>query len=128
MVQEQESEAAATPLAGVERLKVESNHLRDPLVAEFAAGGTHITDDGYQILKFHGSYQQDDRDHRIERKRAGEEYDYGFMIRLRLPAGDVTPQLWVALDDLAGRFGHDTLRLTTRQSVQLHFIPKAELK
>jgi sulfite reductase (ferredoxin) len=125
----QESEAASpAPLAGVERLKVESNYLRDPLVAEFAAGGTHITDDGYQILKFHGSYQQDDRDHRIERKRAGEEYDYGFMIRLRLPAGDVTPQLWVALDDLAGRFGHDTLRLTTRQSVQLHFIPKAELK
>ena len=128
MVQEQESEAAAAPLSGVERLKAESNYLRDPLVAEFAAGGTHITDDGYQILKFHGSYQQDDRDHRLERKRAGEEYDYGFMIRLRLPAGDVTPQLWVALDDLAGRFGHDTLRLTTRQSVQLHFIPKAELK
>ncbi len=57
----QESEAAPTaPPSGVERLKAESNYLRDPLIAEFAAGGTHITDDGYQILEFHGSYQQDD--------------------------------------------------------------------
>jgi sulfite reductase (ferredoxin) len=127
MVQDPEAPPAAPP-SGVERLKIESNYLRDPLVAEFAAGGTHITDDGYQILKFHGSYQQDDRDHRQERRKAGEEYDYGFMIRLRLPAGDVSPRLWLALDDLAGRFGHDTLRLTTRQSVQLHFIPKAELR
>ena len=72
MVQDPEA-APAAPLSGVERLKTESNYLRDPLVAEFAAGGTHITDDGYQILKFHGSYQQDDRDHRQERRKAGEE-------------------------------------------------------
>ena len=114
--------------AGVEGLKVASNYLRDPLVAEFAAGGTHISEDGYQILKFHGSYQQDDRDQRNDRRKAGEEYAYGFMIRLRIPGGDVHPGLWEALDDLAERFGRSTLRLTTRQSIQLHFVPKADLR
>jgi sulfite reductase (ferredoxin) len=122
-------DAAATPeLTAVEVLKAGTNYLRDPLVAEFAAGGTHISEAGYQILKFHGSYQQDDRDVRNDRRRAGQAYDFSFMIRLRLPSGDIHPDLWLALDDLAGRFGRDTIRLTTRQSVQLHFIPKAELR
>jgi sulfite reductase (ferredoxin) len=116
-------------LSGVEELKAASNQLRDPLVAEFAAaGGTHISDDAYQILKFHGSYQQDDRDVRNSRRKAAEEFAYGFMIRLRIPGGDIHPGLWLALDRLAGRFGRDTLRLTTRQSIQLHFIPKADLR
>jgi sulfite reductase (ferredoxin) len=119
----------ATPEpSGVERLKVESHWLRDPLVAEFAAGGTHITDNGYQILKFHGSYQQDDRDVRNDRRKAGVEYDFGFMIRLRVAGGDIPPALWLALDDLATRFGRSSIRLTTRQSVQLHFIPKGDVK
>ena len=115
-------------LNAVERLKVDSHYLRDPLVAEFAAGGTHITDDGYQILKFHGSYQQDNRDVRNDRRKAGTEYDFGFMIRLRVAAGDIPAALWLALDDLATRFGRSSIRLTTRQSVQLHFIPKGDVK
>ena len=126
MVQDPAPEPAPEPNA-VERLKVESHYLRDPLVAEFAAGGTHITDDGYQILKFHGSYQQDDRDVRNDRRKAGAEYDFGFMIRLRIAGGDVPPALWLALDDLATRFGRASIRLTTRQSVQLHFIPKGDV-
>ena len=118
-----------TPAAtGVEALKAESNYLRDPLVAEFAAGGTHITDDGYQILKFHGSYQQDDRDQRNERRKAGEEYAYGFMIRLRIPGGDVHPGCGWRSTTWPSGSGSDTLRLTTRQSIQLHFIPKADLR
>ncbi|MCI0584860.1 MAG: NADPH-dependent assimilatory sulfite reductase hemoprotein subunit, partial [Chloroflexi bacterium] len=60
--------------------------------------------------------------------RAGEEFAYGFMIRLRIPGGDVHPALWLALDDLAQRFGRGSLRLTTRQSIQLHFIAKADLR
>jgi sulfite reductase (ferredoxin) len=120
--------ATTAPLSGVELLKESSNYLRDPLVEEFALGGTHITDAGYQILKFHGSYQQDDRDQRNDRRKAGQEFAYGFMIRLRIPGGDVHPELWLALDDLARRFGRSTLRLTTRQSIQLHFIPKADLR
>jgi sulfite reductase beta subunit-like hemoprotein len=123
-----EPTAAPAALTGVEVLKADSNYLRDPLVAEFAAGGARISEDGYQILKFHGSYQQDDRDVRNDRRKAKEEFDYSFMIRLRLPGGDVHPELWRGLDELAGEFGRDALRLTTRQSIQLHFIPKAELR
>ncbi len=114
--------------SGVEILKEESHALRVPLLEEFASPTTHITDAGYQILKFHGSYQQDDRDLRNERRTAGEEYAYSFMIRLRLPGGDVHPGLWLALDRLAGEHGNDTLRLTTRQSIQLHGILKADLR
>jgi sulfite reductase (ferredoxin) len=112
----------------VEVLKEQSHALRAPLLEEFAAPTTHITDAGYQILKFHGSYQQDDRDLRNERRKAGEEYAFSFMIRLRLPGGDVHPELWLALDRLAGEQGNDTLRLTTRQSVQLHGILKSDLR
>jgi sulfite reductase (ferredoxin) len=114
--------------SAVEIVKEESRALRVPLLDEFATPTTHITDAGYQILKFHGSYQQDDRDLRNERRKAGEEYAYSFMIRLRLPGGDVHPELWLALDRLAGEQGNDTLRLTTRQSIQLHGILKADLR
>lgn len=114
--------------SGVEILKEQSRALRAPLFEEFAAPTTHITDAGYQVLKFHGSYQQDDRDLRNERRKAGEEYAYSFMIRLRLPGGDVHPELWLALDRLAGEQGNDTLRLTTRQSIQLHGILKHDLR
>lgn len=114
--------------SAVEHLKEASRYLRAPLVEEFAAGGTHITDEAYQILKFHGSYQQDDRDLRNERRKAGQEYAFGFMIRLRIPGGDVHPDLWLALDRLADLHGNGTLRLTTRQSIQLHGIPKGDLK
>jgi len=114
--------------SGVEILKEQSRALRAPLLDEFAAPTTHITDAGYQILKFHGSYQQDDRDLRNDRRKAGEEYAFSFMIRLRLPGGDVHPELWLALDRLAGEQGNDTLRLTTRQSIQLHGILKHDLR
>jgi sulfite reductase (ferredoxin) len=112
----------------VEQIKERSGQLRFPLVDEFAAGGNQVSDDATAVLKFHGSYQQDDRDVRNDRRKAGEEYAFGFMIRLRIPGGDIHPALWLALDRLAGRYGRDTLRLTTRQSVQLHFIPKADLR
>ena len=114
--------------SGVEILKEQSEGLRAPLLEEFASPTTHITDAGYQILKFHGSYQQDDRDLRNDRRKAGEEYAFSFMIRLRLPGGDVHPELWLELDRLAGEQGNDTLRLTTRQSIQLHGILKHDLR
>lgn len=123
-----EPAASTAPPAGVEIIKAASRQLRDPLLAEFATGGTHISDEGYQLLKFHGSYQQDDRDERNDRRRAHEEFAFGFMVRMRLPAGDVSPDLWLALDRIAGDYGNDTLRLTTRQSIQLHGIPKTDLR
>jgi sulfite reductase (ferredoxin) len=118
----------AAERTGVEILKEQSRALRGTLAEEFASPTTSITDAGYQILKFHGSYQQDDRDQRNERRKAGEEYAYSFMIRLRLPGGEVHPELYLALDRLAGTLGNDTVRLTTRQSVQLHGILKHDLR
>lgn len=114
--------------SAVEQIKERSDQLRFPLVDEFAAGGNQISDEAYQVLKFHGSYQQDDRDVRSARRKSGAEYDFGFMIRLRIPGGDIHAALWLGLDRLAGRYGRETLRLTTRQSVQLHFIPKGDLR
>ncbi|HEY3523767.1 MAG TPA: NADPH-dependent assimilatory sulfite reductase hemoprotein subunit [Candidatus Limnocylindrales bacterium] len=114
-------------LSAVESVKADSDFLRGALAEELASPSTHITEAGYQLLKFHGSYQQDDRDLRNERRRAHEEYAFGFMVRLRLPGGDIHPDLWLALDRLAD-LGNGSLRLTTRQSVQLHGIPKHDLR
>jgi sulfite reductase (ferredoxin) len=113
---------------GVEILKEESRALRGTLAEEFASPTTFITDAGYQLLKFHGSYQQDDRDQRVERRRAGDDFAFSFMLRLRLPGGDVHPELYLALDDLAESYGNGTLRLTTRQSIQLHGILKHDVR
>lgn len=112
----------------VEILKAASRQLRGSLAEEFASPSIFISDAGYQLLKFHGSYQQDNRDLRNERRRAGEEYAFSFMVRLRLPGGDVHPELWLALDRLSDELGNGTLRLTTRQSIQLHGILKHDLR
>jgi sulfite reductase (ferredoxin) len=114
--------------SGVEILKEQSHGLRGSLAEEFASPTTHITDAGYQLLKFHGSYQQDDRDVRNERRKAHREFDFQFMLRLRLPGGDVHPDLYLALDRIATEYGNQTIRLTTRQSVQLHGVVKHDLR
>lgn len=77
-----------------------------------------------QILKFHGSYQQDNRDNRVK----GQEKDYQFMLRTRSPGGYIPPQLYLTLDRLADEYGNHTLRATTRQGFQLHGILKKNLK
>lgn len=118
---EQESE--------VERIKAASRYLRgtirsgleDPLTAA-------IDPDDTQLLKFHGSYQQDDRDLREERRRSKLEPAYGFMVRVRAPGGVLAPRQWLALDELGRRYGDGSLRLTSRQTVQLHGILKWQLR
>jgi sulfite reductase (NADPH) hemoprotein beta-component len=113
----------------VERIKAASRNLRGTIVESLAdpvTGG--LREDDQQLLKFHGSYQQDDRDVREERRLAKLEPAYSFMIRTRLPGGVCTPAQWLALDGLAGRYGNGTLRLTTRQAFQLHGVIKTELK
>ncbi|MGH8130274.1 MAG: assimilatory sulfite reductase (NADPH) hemoprotein subunit [Steroidobacteraceae bacterium] len=119
----------APTVTPVERIKAASRHLRGSIVESLAdkvTGG--LREDDQQLLKFHGSYQQDDRDVREERRLAKLEPAYSFMIRTRLPGGICTPAQWLALDGLAGRFGNGTLRLTTRQAFQLHGVIKTELK
>ena len=113
----------------VERIKAESRLLRGTLVeslGDAVTGG--LREDDLALIKFHGSYQQDDRDLRDERRRQKLEPAYSFMIRTRLPGGVCTPQQWLALDGIARRYANGTLRLTTRQAFQLHGVVKTELK
>ncbi len=109
----------------VERIKDESNYLRGTLkesMAEPVSAG--IPDDDNRLLKFHGSYLQDDRDLRNERQKQKLEPAYQFMLRIRLPAGVATPKQWLAMDELAEQYGNGTLKLTTRQTFQMHGILK----
>jgi sulfite reductase (ferredoxin) len=108
----------------VEGIKERSNFLREPVATQILEDTTHFTEDAIQILKFHGSYQQDNRDNRVK----GQEKDYQFMLRTKNPGGLVPPQLYLALDKLADEYGNHTLRVTTRQGFQLHGILKKNLK
>ena len=115
-------------LTDVERIKAESNGLWGSLPEELANDSTHLSHDAERIMKFHGSYQQDDRDTRRERKKAGLEPAYSFMIRSKLPGGTMAAAQYVAHDDLADRFANGTLRITTRQGVQFHGVLKGDLR
>ena len=120
----------STPaLSLVEAIKSVSRRLRGSLVESLADPLTGaIAEADTQLIKFHGSYQQDDRDLRDERRLQKLEPAYSFMIRTRLPGGVVTPQQWLKLDAIAGAYGNGTLRLTTRQAFQFHGVIKRELK
>jgi sulfite reductase (NADPH) hemoprotein beta-component len=116
-------------LSEVEHNKAQSRYLRGSLLDSIADRLTgSITDQDNQLLKFHGSYQQDDRDLRNERARQKLEPAFSFMIRIRAPGGVVTPQQWLALDQIARDHGGGSLRLTTRQSFELHGIIKWKLQ
>jgi sulfite reductase (NADPH) hemoprotein beta-component len=118
-----------TAPTAVEGIKANSRRLRGTLLESIADPVTGaIADADTQLIKFHGSYQQDDRDVRDERRRQKLEPDYQFMIRTRLPGGVVTPAQWLALDSIATRYANGTLRLTTRQAFQFHGVIKRELK
>ena len=118
----------ASPSA-VERIKAASRGLRGTIVESLAdpvTGG--LAEDDQQLLKFHGTYQQHDRDTAEARRQAKLEPEYSFMIRTRLPGGLCTPAQWLALDGLATRYANGTLRLTSRQAFQLHGVLKGDLK
>jgi len=112
-------------LDGVNQMKLESDYLRHPLVEDLADMETiSISHDSYNLLKFHGSYQQDDR----EKRKKGAEKAWQFMLRLKVPSGECPGQLYLALDDLCQHYGQQDLRMTTRQAFQIHGIAKADLK
>ncbi|MFK8013901.1 MAG: NADPH-dependent assimilatory sulfite reductase hemoprotein subunit [Gammaproteobacteria bacterium] len=118
-----------TALTEVEGIKARSNFLRGSLhksLLDPVSGA--IASDDTQLSKFHGFYQQDDRDQRGERARQKLEPLYSFMIRARVPGGICTPQQWLGIDALAQRYGGSVVRLTTRQAFQLHGVIKEELK
>jgi len=117
------------PLAAVEHIKAASRHLRGTLPQSLLDPLTGaIADDDTQLSKFHGIYQQDDRDLRSERQKQKLEPAYSFMIRARVPGGICTPAQWRAMDDLARTHANGTLRLTTRQAFQLHGVIKRRLQ
>ncbi|MCP9833100.1 MULTISPECIES: sulfite reductase, ferredoxin dependent [unclassified Cyanobium] len=118
------SASPAKPPTKQEALKAGSGHLHDPLAAELGNALPSFTDPAVQILKFHGSYQQDDRD----KRRKGAEKDWQMMLRLRNPGGRIPTSLYLALDTLADRLGNGTLRITTRQAFQMHGVLKTDLK
>ncbi|MCI0700164.1 MAG: NADPH-dependent assimilatory sulfite reductase hemoprotein subunit [Planctomycetia bacterium] len=123
------SDANAPKLSPVEGHKSESRYLRGTLPEEIAdASLDHLSDANKSLIKFHGSYQQEDRDARKARAKPGVGKAYMFMIRLKLPGGKLTPEQYLALDDIAGEFANGTLRLTTRQSIQFHGVLKGNLK
>jgi sulfite reductase (NADPH) hemoprotein beta-component len=112
-----------------ERIKEASNYLRGTLadgLREEITGA--IIEDDAQLVKFHGMYLQDDRDLRPERTRKKMEKAFSFMIRVRIPGGVLSPRQWLALDEVARVYGNGTMRLTTRQTVQLHGVIKSNLK
>jgi len=112
-----------------ERIKEASDYLRGTLSAGLRDEITGaIVEDDQQLVKFHGMYLQDDRDLRPERTRKKMEKAFAFMIRVRIPGGVVTSQQWLMLDQLARIYGNGTMRMTTRQTVQLHGVIKSNLR
>jgi sulfite reductase (NADPH) hemoprotein beta-component len=113
----------------VERIKSESNYLRGTLkevMLDRISSG--IPDDDNRLMKHHGSYLQDDRDLRNERQKQKLEPAYQFMLRVRMPGGVATPEQWLVMDDLAEKYGNGTLKLTTRETFQMHGILKWNMK
>ncbi|GGK33557.1 assimilatory sulfite reductase (NADPH) hemoprotein subunit [Aliivibrio fischeri] len=118
------------PLADNERLKRESKHLRGTIVEDLQdriTGG--FTKDNFQLIRFHGMYQQDDRDIRAERAKQKLEPLHNVMLRARMPGGIITPKQWLAIDKFAEEHtSYGSLRLTTRQTFQFHGVLKPNIK
>ncbi|GAK09112.1 assimilatory sulfite reductase (NADPH) hemoprotein subunit [Geomicrobium sp. JCM 19038] len=117
------------PPSDVEEIKEKSNYLRGTLEETLANPITAgIPDEDNRLMKFHGSYLQDDRDLRNERRKQKLEPAHQFMVRVRAPGGVATPTQWLAMDELATQYGNGTLKLTTRQAFQIHGIIKWNMK
>ncbi|MDX2111084.1 MAG: NADPH-dependent assimilatory sulfite reductase hemoprotein subunit [Verrucomicrobiota bacterium] len=120
---------APAPRSKNEDIKEASHFLRGTLKQEFADTTTaYISEDSSQLLKFHGSYMQDDRDLRNERRRQKLDKAWIFMTRVRVPGGVATPAQWLKIDALSDKYANGTIKLTTRQAFQLHGILKHNLK
>ena len=113
----------------VENAKTNGRFLRgtiDKVLRDQAS--EHFEHDDLQLLKFHGTYQQDDRDLRKERRAQGLDKAYSFMLRITLPAGQLTADQYLEVDAMASEFANETIRLTTRQAIQFHGVLKSDLR
>lgn len=112
-----------------EDIKIQSNFLRGTIAEGLEDKSTGaISASDQQLTKFHGTYMQDDRDLRDERKAQGLEPAYAFMIRCRLNGGVATPSQWLQMDSISSSYGNETMKLTTRQTFQFHGVVKSKLK
>jgi sulfite reductase (NADPH) hemoprotein beta-component len=116
-------------LSPVERIKQNSHALRGTLAEGLLneVSGA-ISEDDQALIKFHGMYQQDDRDRREERAEKKLDRLYSFMIRLRLPGGFLTPEQWIATHHIAGQYSTGVIKITTRQTLQLHGLLRSRIK
>jgi sulfite reductase (ferredoxin) len=114
--------------SAVEAIKENSRALRGTIQADLERDTDHFSDQDKQLLKFHGSYQQEDRDARKARRGEGLGKHFMFMVRCKIPGGRVTAAQYLALDDMADSYGNGTLRFTSRQGIQFHGVLKKHLK
>jgi sulfite reductase (ferredoxin) len=122
------AEAAPAPKRSpVEGIKEGSRQLRGTIALSLLEDTDHFSEQDKQLLKFHGTYQQEDRDARKNRKKDGVGKHFMFMVRCKIPGGRLTADQYLAVDDLAGRYGNGTLRFTSRQGIQLHSVLKSHL-
>jgi sulfite reductase (ferredoxin) len=119
-------------LSAAETVKTASNYLRDPIAGEVDNGADHFGKEAETLLKFHGTYQQDDRDVREATRREGsggkDDKRFIFMVRTKIPGGKLTSEQLLAELDLCDELGNTTLRCTTRQGLQLHGIVKRDMQ
>ena len=118
----------APKLSPVETIKEGSEYLKGTIDQEIADSVNHFDKSNIQLLKFHGTYQQDDRDARLTAKKTGTGKAYSMMVRLRIPGGRIRPDQMLSMLDLCERLGNATMKITTRQTLQLHGILKDDLR
>ncbi len=115
-------------LTHVETIKSDNPGLGGILLDEIPTETPNLSEDASILLKFHGSYQQDDRDARQALKKAGQGRAWSFMVRTKCPGGRMTAEQYLLADELSTSFANQTLRITTRQAIQFHGIGKANLR
>ncbi len=107
-------------MKSVEEIKMESHGLRGHIEETLQSEATHFGEEEFQLLKFHGSYQQDDRDLRSKRRAEGLDKAWQFMVRSKIPGGDLTAEQYLVHDRMADELANHTIRLTNRQGIQMH--------
>ena len=123
---QEESSTGTVLRSEVELVKERSNHLRGTVKDTLESDTSHFSEEEYHILKFHGIYQQDNRDRRAAARKEGRDKEWIMMIRAKIPGGVLTPDQYLVFDDLASQYADNTLRITTRQCFQLHYIGKGK--
>ena len=122
------SKPAVEKKSPVEVFKLQSHYLGGQIAAELRDGNDFFGKSSIQLLKHHGTYQQDDRELRTAREGQKSLKQYSFMVRSRVPGGKLTAEQLLGEIDLGEQLGNSTLRITSRQGLQLHCIPKMHLK